>query len=66
MLRECEALAIIDDSEELASTVLSYFDNSSLRTQRGENAYAVVQRNRGAMDRLLTLIDTKITLNTDK
>jgi len=66
MLRDREALEIINDSEQLASTVLNYFDDSSLRTQRGENAYAVVQRNRGAMDRLLTLIDTKITLNTDK
>jgi len=62
MLRECEALEIVDDSEQLAATVLDYFRDSSLRTQRGENAYAVVQRNRGAMERLLTLIDTKISI----
>jgi len=57
MLRERDALEIINDSEELAATILNYFDNSNLRTQRGENAYAVVQRNRGAMERLLKLID---------
>ncbi len=57
MLRESEALEIVDDSEQLAETVLNYFNDSSLRTQRGENAYAVVQRNRGAMERLLTLIE---------
>lgn len=57
MLRESEALEIVDDSEQLSTTVLAYFNDSSLRTQRGENAYAVVQRNRGAMDRLLKLIE---------
>jgi len=57
MLRECEALEVINDSEELAATVLGYFDDPALRTQRAENAYAVVQRNRGAMERLLKLID---------
>jgi len=57
MLRESEALQIVDDSEQLAATVLDYFNDSSLRTQRGENAYAVVQRNRGAMERLLVLVE---------
>jgi len=58
ILQESEALEIISDSEELAATVLAYFNDSSLRTQRGENAYAVVQRNRGAMERLLELVET--------
>ena len=57
MLREREALTIVDDSEQLAATVLDYLRDSTLRGKRGENAYAVVQRNRGAMERLLKHID---------
>ena len=57
MLRESEALEIVEDSEQLAETVSNYFNDASLRTQRGENAYAVVQRNRGAMERLLKLVE---------
>ncbi len=60
MLRESEALEMVDDSEQLSATVLDYFNDSSLRTQRGENAYAVVQRNRGAMERLLVLVEKLI------
>jgi len=62
MLRERDALKIVDDSEQLAATVLDYLRDSTLRGQRGENAYDVVQRNRGAMERLLTLIDDKVTV----
>jgi len=63
MLKESEALEIVEDNEALSATVLSYFNDPSLRTQRGENAYAVVQRNRGAMERLLTLIDSEVSLS---
>lgn len=62
MLREREALTIVDDSEQLAATVLDYLRDSTLRGKRGENAYAVVQRNRGAMERLLILVDAKISI----
>ena len=62
MLLERDALTIVDDSEQLAATVLDYFRDPGLRGQRGENAYAVVQRNRGAMERLLVLIDTKVSV----
>jgi len=57
MLREREALEVVDDSEQLSATVLDYFRDSNLRHQRGENAKGVVERNRGAMERLLTLVD---------
>ena len=61
MLREREALVIVDDHEQLAETVLNYFNDPGLRTQHGENAYAVVQRNRGAIERLLLLIGAQLT-----
>lgn len=63
MLREREALTIVNDSEQLAATVLDYFRDPTLRGQRGENAYEVVKRNRGAMERLLTLIDANVSVN---
>jgi len=62
MLREREALTIVNDSEQLAATVLDYFHDATLRGKHGENAYAVVQRNRGAMERLLSLVDAKISM----
>jgi len=62
MLREREALTVVNDSEQLSATVLDYFRDATLRGTRGENAYAVVQRNRGAMDRLLKHIDEKISV----
>jgi len=57
MLRERDALEIVSDSEQLSATVLDYFRDSNLRHQRGENAIGVVERNRGAMGRLLTLVE---------
>jgi 3-deoxy-D-manno-octulosonic-acid transferase len=57
MLRESEAVCVVKDSEQLAASVVDCFRDPNLRHQRGENAKAVVQRNRGAMEKLLRLID---------
>ena len=57
MLRESDAVCVVKDSEQLAASVLDCFRNPNLRHQRGENARGVVERNRGALDKLLKLID---------
>lgn len=58
MLRESDAVCEVKDSEQLAATVLDYFRNPNLRHECGENAKAMVERNRGALEKLLKLIDT--------
>jgi 3-deoxy-D-manno-octulosonic-acid transferase len=63
MLSESDAVSEVKDSEQLAATVLDYFRNPNLRHQRGENARGVVERNKGALERLLKL--TKGLMNSD-
>ena len=57
MLRESEAVCEVKDSEQLAAMVLECFREPNLRHERGENAKAMVERNRGALDKLLKLIN---------
>ena len=57
MLRENDAVSIVNDSEQLAASVLDCFRDPNVRHARGENARRVVERNRGAMDKLLNLIE---------
>jgi 3-deoxy-D-manno-octulosonic-acid transferase len=57
MLRESEAVCEVKDSEQLAASVVDCFRDPNLRHQRGENARGVVERNRGALEKLLKLID---------
>lgn len=57
MLRESDAVCMVKDSEQLAARVLDCFRNPNLRHQQGENARGVVKRNKGALEKLLKLID---------
>ena len=51
-----EAAVQIENSDELAQQVIVWFGDASERTRIGENALRVVKANRGALDRLVQLI----------
>lgn len=54
-------LKIIHSSEELASEVIELWQNKDKRLNMGEKALAVANRNRGALHKLLNLIDQTLT-----
>lgn len=44
----------VTDANELANAIIAFFENSDYRHQTGENAFQVVEKNRGALQRQLT------------
>lgn len=56
LLREQDAAVEVSDYEQLASIVIDYCRQPNLRHSRGEHARAVVERNRGAVNRLINVI----------
>ncbi len=57
MLLEAEAAERVADPDELAQRLLAWLGDASLRTRIGENGRRVVQQNRGALDRLVGLLE---------
>lgn len=55
-----DACRIVKDSVELAAAVRELLDDPDLAAARGEQARKIVQDNRGALDRLLALLDPLI------
>jgi 3-deoxy-D-manno-octulosonic-acid transferase len=55
LLAEQAAVKVMD-ARQLAATVSAWLGDASLRAQIGENGWRVVQRNRGALERLMDLI----------
>ena len=51
-----DALQIVDNAEQLLEALLALFARADLREQRGANALALVEKNRGALDKQLALI----------
>ncbi len=57
VLRECGALETVNNAESLAAAVVRLLSDRELRTRRGASARGAIEANRGALDRLLSLID---------
>lgn len=57
MLVEAKGATIVKNPEELREKLKALFDNSDLRLSQGYEAKKVVEQNRGALDRLVKLID---------
>jgi 3-deoxy-D-manno-octulosonic-acid transferase len=57
LLQQAQALTKVADANALAAELLSLTDQS-LRQQRGTAAMAVVEKNRGSLQRLLALLQT--------
>lgn len=53
-----EGMIKVTDADELAGALLKLFEDSEYRLKTGENAYQVVEKNRGALRRQVKLIDS--------
>jgi 3-deoxy-D-manno-octulosonic-acid transferase len=60
LLLKQEAAFRVANSEELARVMGGWLADASERTRIGENGRSVVEKNRGAMERLLALIEKKL------
>ena len=56
MMLEADAARQVDNAAELATTVITYLQNDTLRRITGENARNLVEQNRGALAKLMALI----------
>ena len=57
LLQECGALRIVRSSEELAQRTGQWFDEPALARAAGAQGLATVAQSRGAVDRLVTMIE---------
>jgi len=57
LLIEAGAARRVTDARELAAALVEWFDAPARRREAGERARAVVESNRGSVDKLLALID---------
>ncbi|HEU0197567.1 MAG TPA: lipid IV(A) 3-deoxy-D-manno-octulosonic acid transferase [Nevskiaceae bacterium] len=57
LLTGCDAGHPISDAEELAQAICARFENPTLRQRMGRAAESAVANNRGALQRLLSIID---------
>jgi 3-deoxy-D-manno-octulosonic-acid transferase len=57
MLLDQDAALQVTDAEELGDRVADWLRDASLRARIGENGRRVVEQNRGALDRLVELVE---------
>ena len=57
---QANGMVKVADAMELADTILNWFSHPDACWQAGENAYQVVARNRGALQRQINLIDLSL------
>ena len=57
-LLEANAARIIHDSDELAQTMTGLLKDANLRHQLGENGKQYIESNRGALQRLIRIIQS--------
>lgn len=60
LLRQADAMNVVADQEELAQRLIKLSTDPELRRVMGERAMSVAESNRGALDKLLALIEKVI------
>lgn len=60
MMLDAGAAAMVDDEQMLSSTVAAWLGDASERARMGESGRQLVEKNRGALDRLLALIEERL------
>jgi 3-deoxy-D-manno-octulosonic-acid transferase len=60
LLLDCDAVKIVHNGVELGSRVAGLLSDETLRMEMGERARAAVERNRGALQKLMTLVASLI------
>jgi 3-deoxy-D-manno-octulosonic-acid transferase len=66
LLRDAGGSRQVQNADELAQAIIDYLDNPALRRETGQRALEVVAQNRGALTRLLDLIETTARADSDK
>lgn len=56
MMLQANAMTKVETAEQLAEKIMMLFADKTLRDQMGENAFQVVEKNRGALQRQIDLI----------
>ena len=56
MLIDENGMIVVHNEKELAKTVIQFFNEPGYRKKVGENAYSVVEENRGSLQKQLNLI----------
>lgn len=57
MLQENKAMFVVNSDDELLSCVKELAENKTMREDMGSNAFTVAEKNRGALEKLLSSID---------
>jgi 3-deoxy-D-manno-octulosonic-acid transferase len=57
-----DAMVVCEDADSLAQRCIGLFANQQRRTQMGDAAQRIAETNRGALDRLLAVIDHRLSL----
>ena len=52
-----EGMVKVQNANELANTLLKFFEDPDYREKTGNNIYQIVEKNRGALQRQVNLID---------
>lgn len=60
MLIEAKALNIVSSVDELAEQVAKLLEDVQLREQMGQSAQRVAMANRGALDKLISIVDSQL------
>ena len=61
LLAEAGGLSLVEDAAVLAETVIELIQNPQQARQMGQSAQQVAEANRGALERLLTVIDSSLS-----
>ena len=61
LLAEAGGLTLVEDADVLAETVIGLLEDPDQAQQMGQQAQSVAEANRGALDKLLTVIDSSLS-----
>lgn len=64
LLDDAGGLSVVNNERELATTLLALFDDAERCRRQGQAAAAVVEANRGALEKGLGLISEQLTVNS--
>jgi len=60
LLIACDAARQVANADELADWLIRWLGDAAERARVGENARQAIEKNRGALDRLIALVDTRL------
>jgi 3-deoxy-D-manno-octulosonic-acid transferase len=61
LLAEAGGLILVEDADVLAETVIGLLEDPDQAQQMGQQAQSVAEANRGALDKLLRVIDNSLS-----